>query len=93
MFTYSLTRFTESRRDQEEGSELDSHEEVRLSLAGPGEIKWREVLLDPEERSEGSWTLTKKLDCHLRVQARSGEGRCCWTLKRAQKRAGLSRRN
>ena len=49
---YLLTRFTESRRDQEEGSELDSHEEVRLSLAGPGEIKWREVLLDPEESSE-----------------------------------------
>ena len=52
MFTYSLTRFTESRRDQEEGSELDSHEEVRLSLAGPGEIKWREVLLEPEESSK-----------------------------------------
>ena len=41
-----------SRRDQEEGIELDSHEEVRLSFAGPDEIKRREV----------SWTLTKKLD-------------------------------
>ena len=44
---------------------LDSQEEVRLSFAGPGEIKRREV----------SWTL-KKLDCHLRVQARSGETWC-----------------
>ena len=35
--------YTESRRDQEEGGELDSHEEVRLSFAGPGEIKRREV--------------------------------------------------
>ena len=39
---------TESRRDQEEGGELDSHEEVRCSsFAGPGEIKRREVPLDP----------------------------------------------
>ena len=32
----------------------------------------------------------KKLDCHLRVQARSRGGRWCWTLKRAQQssRAG-----
>ena len=30
---------------QEEGGELDSHEEVRLSFAGPGEIKKREVVL------------------------------------------------
>ena len=40
---------SESRRDQEEGGELDSHEEVRLPFAGPGEIKRREVVLDPEE--------------------------------------------
>ena len=33
----------ESRRDQEEGGELDSHEEVRLSFAGPGEISRRAV--------------------------------------------------
>ena len=38
---------SESRRDQEEGGELDSHEEVRLPFAGPGEIKKREVVLDP----------------------------------------------
>ena len=31
---------------------MDSHEKVRLSLVGSGEIKRREV----------SWTLTKKLD-------------------------------
>ena len=42
----------ESRRDQEEGRELDSHEEVRLSFAGPGEIKRREVALDPQESPE-----------------------------------------
>ena len=28
---------------------LDSHEEVRLSFAHPGEIKGREVVLDPQE--------------------------------------------
>ena len=77
----------ESRRDQEEGGELDSHEEVRLSFAGPGEIKRREVswtltkkldtFAGPGEikRREVSWTLTKKLDFHLRVQARSRGGR------------------
>ena len=53
----------ESRRDQEEGGELDS-QEARLSFAGPGEIKRREV----------SWTLRKKLDFHLQVQARSRGG-------------------
>ena len=36
-------------RDQEEGGELDSHEEVRLSFAGPGEIKRREVVVVPQE--------------------------------------------
>ena len=51
---------SEARQDQEEVGELDSHEDVRLSFAGPGEIK-RLV----------SWILTKKLDFHLRVQARS----------------------
>ena len=46
----------------------------------PGKIKRREV----------SWTLTKKLDLRLWVQARSGGGRWCWTFKKAQKisRAG-----
>ena len=71
----------ESRWDQEEGGELDSHEEVRLSFVGPGEIKRREV----------SWTLTKKLDFHLWVQARSRRGRWCWTLKRARKRSVAGR--
>ena len=55
----------ESRRDQEEGGEQDCHEEVRLSFAGPGEIKRREV----------SRTVTKKLDFHLRALARSRGGR------------------
>ena len=51
----------ESRRDQEEGRELDSYEKVRLPFAGPGELKRKEV----------SWTLTKRLDFFLPVQARS----------------------
>ena len=42
----------ESRRDQEEGGELDSHEEVRLSFADPAEIKRREVVLGPQESPE-----------------------------------------
>ena len=42
------TALSESRRDQEVGGELDSHEEVRLSFAGPGEIKRREAVLDPQ---------------------------------------------
>ena len=72
-----------TRRDQEEGGELDCHEEVRLSFAGPGEIKRREVVLESHEEvrlsfagpgkiksREVSWTLTKKSDFHLQVQAR-----------------------
>ena len=42
---------SKSRRDQE-GGELDSHEEVRFSFAGPGEIKRREVVLDPQDSPE-----------------------------------------
>ena len=38
-----------------------------------------------------SWTLRKKFDFHLRVQARSRAGRWCWTLKRAQKRLASGR--
>ena len=33
-----------------EGGKLDFHEEARLSFAGPGEIKRRAVVLDPQER-------------------------------------------
>ena len=44
---------SESRRAQEEGGgELDSHEKVRLSLVGLGEIKRREVVLNPQESPE-----------------------------------------
>ena len=43
---------TESRRDQEEGGELDFHEKVRLSFAGSGDIKRREVVLDPQDSPE-----------------------------------------
>ena len=38
----------ESRRDQEGGGELDSRKKNRLLFAGPGEIKRREVVLDPQ---------------------------------------------
>ena len=44
--------FTDSRRDQEEGGELDYHKEVRLSFAGPGKIKRQEVVLDPQVSPE-----------------------------------------
>ena len=47
-----IRKMRESNRDQEEGGELDSHEEVRLSFAGPGEIKRREGVLDPQESPE-----------------------------------------
>ena len=50
---------------------------ICCSSQSPGEIEKREV----------SWTFTKKLDSHLRVLARSREGRWCWTLKLAQKRS------
>ena len=50
-----------SRRDQEEGDELESLEESETHFAGPGEFKRREV----------SWNLTKKVRLILRVQARS----------------------
>ena len=48
----SSSSSSESRRDQEEEGELDSHEEVRLSFAGPGEFKRKEVVLDPQESPE-----------------------------------------
>ena len=53
---------------------MDPHEEVRLSVAGPGEIKMREASWTHKEslthlrvqskikRREVSWILTKKLD-------------------------------
>ena len=44
-------------------------------VGNPGEIKRRDV----------SWTLTKKLDFHLRVKTESRGETWCWTLKRAQK--------
>ena len=36
-----------SRRDQEAGGELESHEESETHFAGPREIKRREMVLDP----------------------------------------------
>ena len=60
--------FCGSRRYQEEGGELDYHEKVRLSFAGPGEIKRREVVLDPElreprrDQEQGGGAGLRKLD-------------------------------
>ena len=40
----------ESRQDQEEGGELGSlMKKLYFQFAGPGEIKRREVVLDPQE--------------------------------------------
>ena len=55
-----------SRRDQVEGGELDSHEEVQLSFASPGEVKGREVLIDLQESPEeinwaGRWSWAQKV--------------------------------
>ena len=66
LLTFASSR--DSRRDQEEGGELDSHEEVR-HFAGPGEIKRREVVLDPQvspeeiKRREGELGLKAGLFC------------------------------
>ena len=69
MFTYlpglsrrKLDSFAGPGEDQEEGGELDSYEEVRLSFAGPG------------ERREVSWTITKKvrLICESRRDQEEG---------------------
>ena len=38
-----------ARRYQEEGGELDFHEEIRLSFAGPAEIERMKRVLDPQE--------------------------------------------
>ena len=53
---------SQSRRDQEEGGELDCHEEVRLSFAGPGEIKrWCWALKLAQKRSRaGRWSWAQK---------------------------------
>ena len=45
-----IMMYTESRRNQEEGGELDCHEE-----ASPEEIKSREVVLGYRERERESW--------------------------------------
>ena len=46
---------------------MDSHEEVKVSFAGPGEIKRREVVLDPQESPE-------------EIKSREAElGSECWT--------------
>ena len=84
MFTYNLF---ESRRDQEEGGELDSHEE-----ASPEEIKRREVVLGYRERE--SWTSFASIVSRRRsyghclcdsVLHSSWDGNCVvrWSLRNA----------
>ena len=63
--TATLPNPSESRQDQEEGSELDSHEEVRR-FCGSRRDHWR----------GGRWCWTLKL-----AQKRSWAGRWSWTLK------------
>ena len=50
---------------EEEGGELDSHEEVRLSFAGPGDIKggrwcWTLKLVQTKRSRAGRWSWAKK---------------------------------
>ena len=68
---------TESRRDQKEGGELDSHEEVRLSFAGPGEIKRREdPQVSPEEIKSREVELGLKVGLLSVVSQRRSYGNC-----------------
>ena len=46
-----VRRFCGSRRDEEEREDLDSHEKLD-AFVGPGEIKRREVVLDPQVSPE-----------------------------------------
>ena len=72
MFTY----WSESRQDQEEGGGAGLSRRVGLSFAGPGEIKRREVVLDPQESTgeiksrEVVLDSHELLDYHLWDQAR-----------------------
>ena len=51
------------QRDREEGGELDFYEEVGLSFTGPGEIKRREVVLDPQVSPEEIMSSDVELGC------------------------------
>ena len=79
--TKSWTVICGSRRDQGEGGELDSHLELDDHLRVRGEIQRREV----------RWTLKKKLNCHLRVQARWRVGRWCLDPQQSPERSKAGR--
>ena len=50
MVSAKIATFTQGPGDRARSrGELDSHEKVRLLFAGPGEIKRREVVLDPQD--------------------------------------------
>ena len=80
----------EPMRDQEQGggagpSREPMRDQEQGGGAGPsGEIKSREVELDPQERSRaGRWSWTLR-----RAQERSRAGRWSWTLRRDQEQGG-----
>ena len=71
---------SQSRRDREEGGELDSHEEVKRFW---GSRRDQEVggELDTHEEVKRFWGSRRGQD----------EGWWCWTFKLAQKRSGVGR--
>ena len=88
--TSAEARFNKSLRPRKpEGSLGRTAQDVHLHSHTAPELCIQESRRDREEWV--TWTLTKKLDCHLRVQARSRGGRWCWTLKRVQKRSRVGR--
>ena len=52
VFQYLLTVDVRVQARSRGGGELDSHKEVSLLFAGPGEIKRMEVVLDPQDSPE-----------------------------------------
>ena len=58
-----MSCITESRRDQEGGGELDSHEEV-IHFLGPGEIKRREMVLDPQVSPDSEEIKSREAGCY-----------------------------
>ena len=55
MVSAKIATFTQGSGDRARSrGELDSHEKVRLLFAGPGEIKRREVVLDPQDNPKKS---------------------------------------
>ena len=93
---------TQNRRDQEEGSELDCHEEARQFCESRqdqeevGELDFHEEARQfcesrQDQEEEGELDSHEEARHFLRVQARSRGGRKCWNLQLAQKRSRAGR--